>query len=176
MQIQFLGTRALVPFKAELHVVRRHGLAVVKLEPTPQLEFVGEAIRALRPRLRQTVAHLLSRQRTHQRVVQRIQDAERCDLRRSRRGIEPARGDGDRPGHDSLSCRERLAAHLAGCSKRDHDKRQERHDTTYEPACHRHIHTLFSFVSVARGSDYAFPRDSLLPLARMGGWLAGGER
>src|SRR5690242_3812447 len=70
--IQFLRASAFVPLKAELHVLRRDGVAVVKLEPTAQLELVGDAIRALRPRLRQTVAHLLSRQRAHERIVERI--------------------------------------------------------------------------------------------------------
>src|SRR5262245_52134085 len=49
VQRQLLGPRTSVPFKAELHIVRGDRVAVVKLEPPPQLELVGEAIRALRP-------------------------------------------------------------------------------------------------------------------------------
>src|SRR5262249_3260683 len=50
-----------------------------------------EPVAALRPRLGQARPHLLARQRPHERVVDRVHDAERRDLWRRGRRIEPAR-------------------------------------------------------------------------------------
>src|SRR5262245_32387467 len=101
--VEFPGARAFVPFEAELYVISGNGVAVMKRKPLTQFEFVREAVRALRPRLCQAVAHLLPRQRTHQRIVERIQNPKWRDLRRGRRRVEPTRGNSDGPGHHRLS-------------------------------------------------------------------------
>src|SRR5207245_3580469 len=124
-QSQFLGPGALVSLEAELHVFARDVVAVVELESPAQLELIDEAVWTLRPRLRHTVAHLLSRQRAHQRVVKRIQDAERRDLRWSRRWIEPARGNDDGPGDNQLSRWWRRASRFPVGSNREHYKQQK---------------------------------------------------
>ena len=59
--IQFLGPRAFVTLEAEFHVLGGNGFAIVELEAPTQFELVREPVRALRPRLRQAVAHLLPR-------------------------------------------------------------------------------------------------------------------
>ncbi len=97
--------RSFVPVEAEFHVLGGHRLAVVKLQPAPQLELVREPIRALGPRLRQAIAHLLAGQRLHQPVVERVKNAEGRDLRWGRGRVEPRRSDGDVEREDRLSGR-----------------------------------------------------------------------
>src|SRR5262249_60535654 len=62
--------------------------AIVEFQAWPQLEFVGLAVRALGPGLGEAGAHLVPGIRAHQRIVDRIEHAERGDLRRSGRGVE----------------------------------------------------------------------------------------
>src|SRR2546422_8385466 len=77
---KFPGPSALITLETEFHVLGGDGVAVVELEAAAQLELVHEPVRALRPRLRQAVAHLLPRHRADQRIVERIQHTEGCDL------------------------------------------------------------------------------------------------
>ena len=79
----------------------------MELDATAQLELVDEAIRALRPRLRQAVAELLPGQRAHEAVVERVQDPEGRDLGRRARGVQPGRRDRDVPGDGRLARRRR---------------------------------------------------------------------
>src|SRR5262249_41145576 len=69
--LQDLRSRAPVALEAELHVFRRHGVAVVKLQSRTQLELVHLAIRTLLPRFREAWAHLLSGIRADERIVDR---------------------------------------------------------------------------------------------------------
>ncbi len=147
-QIQFLGAGAFVTFEAELHVVSRDGVAVVKLQPVAQLELVPEAVWALRPRLRQTVAHLLPRQRTDERIVQRIEHSEGRDLWWGRRGIKPGRGDGEGPGHHGLGPGPRLAGNVLIHSEREQGYSQDRHEATCGYARHRPTPTHGSLLHV----------------------------
>src|SRR6266849_555520 len=147
-QIQFLGAGAFVTFEAELHVVSRDGVTVVKLQPVAQLELVPEAVWALRPRLRQTVAHLLPRQRTDERIVQRIEHSEGRDLWWGRRGIKPGRGNGDGPGHHGLGPGPRLAGNVLIHSEREQGYSQDRHEATCGYARHRPTPTHGSLLHV----------------------------
>src|SRR5262245_59765595 len=117
-RLELLGARPLVALEAELHVLAGDGIAVVELEPPAELELVGEPVRALRPRLRQAVAHLLVRHRAHESIVDRVDRAEGCDLRRRRRRIEPGRGDRDVPGYDDFSGRRGLGEGTPGDAER----------------------------------------------------------
>src|SRR2546422_307418 len=119
-RLQLLGARAPVALEAELDVLRGHGVTVVELEAAAELELVREPIRTFRPRLRQARAHFLTGQRPHERVVERVQHAERRDLGGRRRRIEPRRRDGDVPDHDGLA-----SGSLRGCQG---DHRQEEGD------------------------------------------------
>ena len=93
----------LVPVEAEFDVLGRQRIAVVECQPRAQLELVGQAVLALLPGFGQRRTHLLSGIGAHERVVERVEDAERRDLRRRQRGIEPGRrnrhvkGDDDPP-------------------------------------------------------------------------------
>jgi hypothetical protein len=89
--LQDLRSRALVAFEAELHVFRRHRVAVVELQSRTQLELIRLAVGALLPRFREAWAHLVPGIWPHERIVDRIEHAERRDLRRRGRWIEPAR-------------------------------------------------------------------------------------
>ena len=125
----FLKSRrasALVPLEAELHVIGRHGVAVVELQPGAQLELVGPAVRALLPRLGDARAHLLAWIRTNERVVDRVEDPERRDLRRSGGGVEPRRGDRHVPGHGRPSRRRLLRGDRRRRSGDDHDGDEQR--------------------------------------------------
>src|SRR5262249_58517092 len=73
------------------------------LQPRTQPELVRLAVRTLLPRLREAYAHLLSRIRPNERIVDRVEHAERRDLRRRGGRIEPARRDGHVPRHDGSS-------------------------------------------------------------------------
>src|SRR5262249_49352807 len=100
---EFLGAGAAIALEAELYVLGGQGIAVVELEPTAQLELVGQPVSAFRPRLGEAVAHLVAGQRAHHRVVDGIEHSEGRDLRWRGRRIEPRRGDRDVPGHDGLA-------------------------------------------------------------------------
>src|SRR5262249_54982043 len=108
MRLQFLRPCPLIALEAELDILSSDGIAVVEFEPRPQREFVDQSIRALRPRLRQTVAHLLLRQGAHQRIVNGIEHPKRRNLWRSRGWIEPGGGEGHVPGDHHLPSRFRL--------------------------------------------------------------------
>src|SRR5262249_6188788 len=105
--LQDLRRRTPVAVEAELHVFRRYGIAVVKLQSRTQLELVRLAVRTLLPRFREAWAHLLSGIRADERIVDRVEHAERRDLRRRGGRIEPARRDGHVPRHDGSSPRYR---------------------------------------------------------------------
>ena len=105
--LQDLRPCALVPFEAELHVFRRQRVAVVKLQSRPQLELVRLAVRALLPQLREAWAHLVPGIRPDERIVDRIEHAERRDLRRRGGRIEPARRDRHVPGDRDFARRGR---------------------------------------------------------------------
>ena len=93
--------RALGAVEAELHVLGGEGVAVVELQPLAQLELVGLLVRADGPRLGQAGGHEIARHRLDQRVVQRVQDPERCELPGDLGGVEPQRRqrDVERPAH-----------------------------------------------------------------------------
>src|SRR6266508_4443407 len=80
--VQRLGPRPFVALETELHVLGGEGIAVVKLEPAAKLELVRLSVRAFLPRLREAVPHLLPRQWAEHRVVDRVEQPERRDLRR----------------------------------------------------------------------------------------------
>src|SRR5262249_3786500 len=86
VRLQHLGPRALVALEAELHVVRGHGVAVVELEPGPQLELVGLAVGTLLPRLREARTHLVAGIRADEGVVDRVEHAEGRDAGGRRAG------------------------------------------------------------------------------------------
>ena len=76
----------------------------------PQLEFIGQPVLALAPGFGEARTHLLPRIGAHQRVMDRVQHAERRDLRRRGRRIEPARRDRHVPGLHDLAGRLLLCA------------------------------------------------------------------
>jgi hypothetical protein len=73
----FQNLADLRPLEAELHVVGGERIAVVELQAFAQLELVGLAVGARRPRLGQARRHEVTRHRLHQGVVQRVEDPER---------------------------------------------------------------------------------------------------
>jgi hypothetical protein len=75
--VQKLAVRAL---KAELHIVGRERIAVVKLQPFAQLELEHAQVGTGRSRLGQARALQISGQRLHQRIVERVEDPERGEL------------------------------------------------------------------------------------------------
>src|SRR3989441_9587882 len=115
---KFPGPSALITLETEFHVLGGDGVAVVELEAAAQLELVHEPVRALRPRLRQAVAHLLPRHRADQRIVERIQHTEGCDLWRGGWWGEPGRGGGNGAGPHCLSPGGVLAIYPPGSSPR----------------------------------------------------------
>src|SRR5262249_870110 len=132
----------------ELHVVSRDGVAVVKLQPVAQLELVPEAVWTLGPRLGQTVAHLLPRQRTDERIVQRIEHSEGRDLGWGGRGIKPGPAAGEGPGNRGLGPGPRLAGNVLIHSEREQDYSQDRHEATcgYAQHCPTLTHGALSFM------------------------------
>jgi len=62
---------ALGALEGELHVLRGERIAVVELEPGPELEVVGLAVGAHRPRLGEARGHRLAGHGLHERVVHR---------------------------------------------------------------------------------------------------------
>ena len=127
--LELPGSGPLVALEAELHVLRGDGITVVEREPAAQLELVHLAVRALRPGLGQARPHLLPRQRAHQRIVDRVEHPEGCDLRRGGGRVEPARSDRDVPGHHRLACGwRRLAGRLLHPADRERGDRQEQAD------------------------------------------------
>ena len=106
--VQRLRGGAPIAQEAELHVLRREGVAVVELQPLAQLELVHEAVRALLPGLGQTGRHVIAGQRLHQRVVQGVEEHERHADSRGLGGIEKRQGDRNIEGHRQLAIRLRL--------------------------------------------------------------------
>src|SRR5262249_17553545 len=88
--LEGLRPGALIALEAELDVFGRHRIAVVKLQPWAQFEFVGQAVLALLPAFREARTHLLAGVGTHEGVVDRVEHAEWRDLWRRGRRIEPA--------------------------------------------------------------------------------------
>src|SRR3989449_11184642 len=81
-RLEFLEPGAAVSLETELHVLRGDRIAVVELELAAQLELVHPSVRALFPRLREAITHLLPGQRADHRVVDGIEHSEGRDLRR----------------------------------------------------------------------------------------------
>jgi len=123
--VQDLGGRALVALEAELHVVRGQWIAVVEFQSWPQLELVIEAVLTLLPGFCEARAHLVPGVRTHERVVERVEHAERRDLRRRGGRVEPARRNRDVPRHDGTSGRRRFAGHSEGGAEGDNSAEQQ---------------------------------------------------
>jgi hypothetical protein len=126
--LQGLRSRALVALEAELHVLGRQRVAVVKLQARAQLELVGQAVLALLPALGEARAHLLARIGAHERIVDRVEHAERRDLRRRGRRIEPGRRNRHVPSDDDPSRRRRGTCIRWACAKQQdgREKRSER--------------------------------------------------
>ena len=98
--VQDLRGGAVVALEAELDVLGGQRVAVVEFQVRAQLEFIDQAVLALAPGFGEARTHLLSGIGTHQRVMDRVQHAERRDLRRRAGRVEPARRDRHVPGHD----------------------------------------------------------------------------
>src|SRR5262249_22699863 len=75
--LEDLGAGTLGAQEAELDVLPRKGIPVVELEPFPQLELVGLAVRAHCPRLGQAWRQMVAGHGLHKRVVDRVEDPER---------------------------------------------------------------------------------------------------
>ena len=129
---QGLCCGALIAIKAELDVFGRHRVAVVKRQPRAQLERVGQPVLALLPRFREARSHLLPGIGADQRIMDRVEHAERGDLRRRGRRVEPARRDRHMPGHDRLPRRRRLGGRCRCCRKRE-DRGDEQTDQCRTP-------------------------------------------
>jgi hypothetical protein len=93
--------RALGPPEAELHVLGGERVAVVELQPLPELELVGALVRAHRPRLGQAGRQVVARHRLHERVVHGVHDPERGEHADDLGRIEPLgrQRDVERPAH-----------------------------------------------------------------------------
>ncbi len=91
--LQLGGAGALIAVEAEFDVLGGQRIAVMKRQVRAQLEFVGQPVLALLPRFGERRTHIGAGIGPHQRVMQRVQNAERRDLRRRGRGIEPGRRD-----------------------------------------------------------------------------------
>ena len=103
--VQQLRRGASITQKAELHVLRREGVAVVEFQPLAQLELVHEPVRALLPRLGQAGRRVVAGQRFDQRVVQGVQEHERHADSGGLAGIEKRESDRDIEGHGQLTVR-----------------------------------------------------------------------
>ena len=103
--VQKLRGGAAIAQKAEPHVFRREGVAIVELQSLAQLELVREPIRALLPGLGQAWRHVITRQRLDQRVVEGVQEDERHADSGGLGGIEKRQGDRDIEGHCQLALR-----------------------------------------------------------------------
>ena len=90
--------------EAELDVLGRERIAVVKREPLAQLELVDALIGAHRPRFRQASRHEAAGHGLHERIVQGIDHPEGRDDAHDLGRIEPDRGERhvQRPAHLSL--------------------------------------------------------------------------
>src|SRR5262249_13974486 len=108
---------------------RCKGIAVVELEPGPELELVRLAVRALLPRLGEARPHLVWRIGADQSVVDRVEDGERGDLGWGGRGIEPGRRDRHMHGDRQRSGR-RLGPGLRARSEGDDSDGQQPEGTT----------------------------------------------
>src|SRR5262249_27482952 len=73
---------ALVPLEAELDILRRHRVAVVKLEARAQTELVSISDPAFFSRSGEARTHLLPGIAADERIMYRIEHAEGRDLRR----------------------------------------------------------------------------------------------
>ncbi len=99
-----LRRRAPITLEGELHVVGSDGISVVELHASAKDEFVDEAVLRHAPRFGQARRHGVPRHRLDHRVVQRVEDHERCTDPGGLSGIEPGRGERDvnGPGHLTL--------------------------------------------------------------------------
>ncbi len=80
---------ATIALEGELHVLRRHALAIVERHPVAQHEGVAHAIFGRRPGLCQAGCHQLARHRLQHRIVQRVVEHVRRDERWRLGRIEP---------------------------------------------------------------------------------------
>jgi hypothetical protein len=103
--LEFRRAGPFIALKAELDVFGRKGITIVERHTLPQLEIVGQAIRAFVPLGREAGRHVPVRHGFDQRIMQGSQ----ADIRREQcsglRRIKPRRRQGDvhRPRH--LPCR-----------------------------------------------------------------------
>ena len=89
-----------VALERELHVLRRHRLAVVELHALAEHELIGEPVLGCGPGLGEARGHGVAGHRLHERVVQRVEDHEGRDDARRLGGVEPRGGERhvNRPG------------------------------------------------------------------------------
>ncbi len=127
--LEGLRPGALIALEAELDVLRRQRVAVVKFEPRPQFEFVSQAVLALLPGFGEARSHLLSGIGAHQRIMDRIEHAEGRDLRRRGRGVEPGRRNRHVPRDDRPSRGRRFGRKR--CGLRSQERPQKRADKRY---------------------------------------------
>ncbi len=89
-----LELRPLGTLEAELNVLRCERVTVVEFDALPQLELVGELVRALGPGFRKARRHAVPRHRLHQSVVQRVLHPERRQVSGIRLArVKPGRRD-----------------------------------------------------------------------------------
>jgi hypothetical protein len=122
--VQQLGRGAAVSLEAELHVVGREGVAVVKLEPLAQLEVVGEPVGALAPGLGQARRHVVAGQRLDERVVERVEEREGGAEPRRLGGVEKRGRDRGVERDGELAVRRPLGASRPG-REREQDEREQ---------------------------------------------------
>src|SRR5205085_4018955 len=134
MLLQRLGAGAVVAFEAELDVLGRDRVAIVESESLTQTELVGLAILALLPGFGEARTHLLPGIGADERVVNRVEHAERRDLCRRARRIEPGRRDRHMPGHDGASLRRRtLGSERRRRAGEDPERQQNRRHAAAQP-------------------------------------------
>ena len=116
MQRSLGGTT--IALEGELHVLRRHLLAVVERHAVAQHEAVAHAVFGRRPGFRQAVRHQLARHRLQHRVVQRVVEHVRRDERWRLGRIEPGRRQRDVHAIDELPRRTGRLGHAGATTDR----------------------------------------------------------
>ena len=101
LPLEFRSARPLIPFEAELHVLRRERIAVVERDPLAELKRIRAPVGTLTPLRRQTGRHGVVGHGFDQRIMHGIEKHIRGDHASSLRWIEPGgrNGDVNRPGH-----------------------------------------------------------------------------
>src|SRR5207248_11428707 len=106
-----------VALEAELDVLGGDRVAIMEFEPCAQLELVCLAVLALLPGFGEAWAHLLPGIGADHRIVDRVKHAERRDLRRRGRRVEPGWRDRHMPCHDRLALWLRPGSAPGGCGR-----------------------------------------------------------